>query len=483
MEESNLKILFAAAECAPFFKTGGLGDVAAALPKELVKKGLDCRVVLPFHHKMPLEQRTQCEDLFNFTVSVGWRNQYCGLKRLVKDGVTYYFIDNEYYFGRDGLYGYDDDGERFAFFQLAIMEMMQRVRFVPDVLHANDYHTAMLPFLVKEKYRWVNAYNDIKTILTIHNIEFQGWYDGGKLADWFGVGMERYEDGTVRMNNCLNYMKAGILYADRVNTVSPSYAREIQTAEFGAGLDVILRMESGKLSGIVNGIDYEQNNPETDPLIEHHFSTTDFSGKAANKAQLQKDMGLPVRADVPVLAVVSRLTQQKGFHLLLAELPSLLQQDMQLVLLGTGDYDFEQAFAGYARAYPDKVVANITFDVALAQKMYAGADIFLMPSAFEPCGLSQMMAMRYGTLPVVHEIGGLKDTVTPFNPVTGMGTGFGFEDFSGYQFMKAMEKAITMYHENPTVWQKLMIQAMEEDFSWKTACNAYLALYEEVVAN
>ena len=481
MEESNLKILFAAAECAPFFKTGGLGDVAAALPKELVKKGLDCRVVLPFHHKMSPELREQCEDLFHFTVSVGWRNQYCGIKRLVYAGVTYYFIDNEYYFARDGLYGYDDDGERFAFFQLAIMEMMERVHFIPDVLHANDYHTALLPFLVKEKYRWIQSYNEIKTILTIHNIEFQGWYAGDKLADWFGVGMERYEDGTLRMNNCLNYMKGGILYADRVNTVSPTYAQEIQTPEFGAGLDVILCMESGKLSGIVNGIDYDANNPETDPLIAHHFTASDFTGKKANKADLQKAMGLPVK-DVPLLAVVSRLTRQKGFHLLLEELPSLLQQEMQLVVLGTGDYDFEQAFKGYAQAFPDKISANITFDVALAQRMYAGADIFLMPSAFEPCGLSQMMAMRYGTLPVVHEIGGLRDTVTPFNPVTGRGTGFGFQDFSGYQFMKAMEKAVTLYRDKP-IWQQVMKQAMEQDFSWQTACNAYLALYEEVVTN
>lgn len=480
MEANNVKVLFAAAECAPFFKTGGLGDVAFALPKELVKKKVDCRVILPFYQKMPEVYREKCEDLFNFTVAVGWRKQYCGLKRLILNEVTYYFIDNQYYFGREGIYGYGDDGERYAFFQLAVIEAMERLEFVPDILHSNDYHTAMLPFLLKEKYRWIKAYSGVKTILTIHNIEFQGWYEGGKLADWFGVGMERYEDGTVRMNNCLNFMKAGILYADRVNTVSPSYAEEIKTPEFGAGLDIILRMESGKLSGILNGIDYDLNDPETDPLITHHFSADDLSGKIANKAELQQTMGLPVREDVPLMAVVSRLTRQKGFHLLLEELPNLLLQDVQLVLLGTGDPDFEQGFRYFAAQHPDKLSVSISFDVKLAQQMYAGADIFLMPSAFEPCGLSQMMAMRYGTLPVVHEIGGLKDTVIPFNPVTGTGTGFGFSDFSSYQCMKAMEKAITLYHQSQPAWMRLMKQAMRTDFSWQTASEEYLALYQSV---
>ena len=481
MEATNLKVLFAAAECAPFFKTGGLGDVAYALPKELVKKNVDCRVILPFYQKMPASYQAQCVDLFDFTVQVGWRNQYCGLKELVLAGVTYYFIDNQYYFGREALYGYDDDGERYAFFQLALVEAMERLNFIPDVLHANDYHTAMIPFLLKEKYRWIQNFRDIKTLLTIHNIEFQGWYDGGKLADWFGVGMERYEDGTLRMNNCLNYMKAGILYADRVNTVSPSYAEEIKTPAFGSGLDVILRMESGKLSGILNGIDYDLNNPENDPFIDHHFSVADLSGKALAKVQLQELMGLPVVPEVPLLAVVSRLTRQKGFHLLLEELPHLLQQEVQLVILGTGDPDFERGFQWFATEYPEKMAASISFDVKLAQQMYAGSDIFLMPSAFEPCGLSQMMAMRYGSLPVVHEIGGLKDTVTPFNPVTGTGTGFGFNEFSGYQCMKAMEKAIRLYHESQPAWRRLMIQAMSTDFSWQTASLQYLDLYRSLL--
>lgn len=476
-----MKVLFAASECAPFFKTGGLGDVAGALPKELVKKGIDCRVVLPYFAKMPQEYKDQCEDLFAFYVNVGWRHQYCGVKKLELNGVTFYFLDNQYYFQRDGLYGYFDDGERFAFFQMALIEMMERIDFIPDVLHVNDYHTAMVPFLLKEKYRWISAYQEIRTVLTIHNIEFQGQYSGAVLPDLFGVGMERYEDGTVQMAGCLNFMKAGILYADRVNTVSPSYAEEIKTPEFGSGLDVILRMETGKLSGIVNGIDYDINDPETDPVLTYHFSKTKLAGKAKNKKELQQLMGLPQRKDVPLMAVVSRLTYQKGFNLLLDEMHNLMQQDVQLVLLGTGDPDFENGFRYFADTYPEKCSVSISFDVKLAQKMYAGADIFLMPSAFEPCGLSQMMAMRYGTLPVVHEIGGLKDTVEPFNPVTGTGTGFGFGEFSSYQLMQAMAKAIELYHTSQPAWKKLMKQAMAKDFSWTTSSEHYLSLYQSLV--
>lgn len=473
-----MKILFAAAECAPFFKTGGLGDVAGALPKELAKQGNDIRVVLPYFSKMPDKYKEQCEDLFSFYVNVGWRHQYCGLKQLVMNGVTYYFIDNRYYFDRDGLYGYFDDGERFAFFQMALIEMMERIEFIPDLMHVNDYHTAMVPFLLKEKYRWIAAYEGIRTVLTIHNIEFQGQYAREVLPDLFGMGTERYDDGTLQMGGALNFMKAGILYADRVNTVSPSYAEEIKTPEFGSGLDVILRMEAGKLWGILNGIDYDINDPETDPALKYHFSANDLAPKKADKADLQELMGLPVKEDVPLMAVVSRLTYQKGFNLLLDELHNLMQQDVQLVLLGTGDQDFENGFRYFAETYPEKCSVSISFDVKLAQKMYAGADIFLMPSAFEPCGLSQMISMRYGTLPIVHEIGGLKDTVKPFNPVTGEGTGFGFSDFSSYHFMKAMEKAIELYHASQPAWEKLMKQAMTTDFSWETASKNYATLYE-----
>ena len=410
-----MKILFVAAEGAPFAKTGGLGDVIGALPKSLVKNGNEVAVVLPYYDMIDAKFGDQIEDVLYYYTEVGWRHQYVGVKRIVKENVTFYFLDNQYYFYRGHIYGDWDDGERFAFFQLAAIELMEKVDFIPDVVHVHDYHTAMIPFLLKEKYHWINAYKDIKTVLTIHNLEFQGQYDSGMLGDLFGVGYERYADGTLRWNDCLNWLKAGILYSDRVTTVSPSYAQEIMTPAFGKGLDQILRMESGKLIGITNGIDTDLYNPETDPHIPEHFSVKDLSGKAKDKRALQERVGLPVRDDVPLIGIVSRLTDQKGFDLVVNELNNILHFDLQVVLLGTGYTEFENSFAWFGSAFPDKMSANITFDIELAQQIYAASDIFLMPSAFEPCGLSQMMAMRYGTLPLVHEVGGLRDTVSPYN--------------------------------------------------------------------
>jgi len=475
-----MKILFVAAEGAPFSKTGGLGDVIGALPKSLVKAGQEVAVILPYYDMVEAKFGDQIEDVLQFEVYVGWRRQFCGIKKTVLNGVTFYFIDNQYYFFRGHVYGDFDDGERFAFFQLAALEAMERIGFIPDVLHAHDYHTAMIPFLLKEKYRWIQAYQNIKTILTIHNLEFQGQFSEGMLWDLFRVGFERYADGTVRWNDCLNWMKAGILYADRVSTVSPSYAHEIMTPEFGCGLDQILRMESGKLSGIVNGIDTDLYNPETDPLLDYHFNKSDLSGKTQNKAKLQEKLGLPVRPDVPMIGIVSRLTRQKGFDVVVEGLHRMLQEDVQIVLLGTGDPGFEEAFSWFGQVFPDKLSANITFDVKLAQEIYAASDIFLMPSRFEPCGLSQMMAMRYGTLPLVHEVGGLRDTVQPFNPIEGTGTGFSFDNLTSYWLNWALETALDVYYNHPAVWKKLQVQAMECDFSWDTACQSYLDLYHSL---
>ena len=476
-----MKLLFVAAEGAPFSKTGGLGDVIGALPKSLAKSGHDVRVILPYYDMVEAKFGDQIEDVLHFETKVGWRSQYVGVKRIVRDGVTFYFIDNQHYFFRGHVYGDFDDGERFAFFQLAALETMERVDFIPDVLHAHDYHTAMIPFLLKEKYRWIQAYHGIKTVLTIHNLEFQGQFDPGMLWDLFGVGFERYADGTLRWNDCLNWMKAGILYADRVTTVSPSYAHEIMTAEYGCGLDQILRMESGKVTGIVNGIDADLYNPETDPLLTYHFSLSDLSGKAASKRALQERVGLPVREDVPLIGIVSRLTDQKGFDLVVNELHNILQHDVQIVLLGTGYSDYENSFSWFGHAYPEKMSANITFNLELAQQIYAGCDIFLMPSAFEPCGLSQMMSMRYGTLPVVSEVGGLRDTVEPYNPVTGSGTGFSFGNFSGYWMVQTLEKALDVYENNADAWKQLQHNAMTRDFSWDTASLAYVDLYKQLV--
>jgi len=475
-----MKILFVAAEGAPFSKTGGLGDVIGALPKSLVKAGQEVAVILPYYDMVEAKFGDQIEDVLQFEVYVGWRRQFCGIKKTVLNGVTFYFIDNQYYFFRGHVYGDFDDGERFAFFQLAALEALERIGFIPDVLHAHDYHTAMIPFLLKEKYRWIQAYQNIKTILTIHNLEFQGQFSEGMLWDLFRVGFERYADGTVRWNDCLNWMKAGILYADRVSTVSPSYAHEIMTPEFGCGLDQILRMESGKVSGIVNGIDTDLYNPETDPLLDYHFNKSDLSGKTQNKAKLQEKLGLPVRPDVPMIGIVSRLTRQKGFDVVVEGLHRMLQEDVQIVLLGTGDPGFEEAFSWFGQVFPDKLSANITFDVKLAQEIYAASDIFLMPSRFEPCGLSQMMAMRYGTLPLVHEVGGLRDTVQPFNPIEGTGTGFSFDNLTSYWLNWALETALDVYYNHPAVWKKLQVQAMESDFSWDTACQSYLDLYHSL---
>ncbi|GFH39636.1 glycogen synthase GlgA [Pseudolactococcus insecticola] len=478
-----MKILLAAAEGAPFIKTGGLGDVVGALPKSLNHAAdADVRVILPYYKKIAEKFSDKIEDVFWTFVDVGWRHQYVGVKKITQDKTTVYFIDNDYYFGsRDEVYGYDDDGERFAYFQLAILEVLERLDFVPDVLHANDYHTALLPFLLKEKYSWIQAFDNVHTVLTIHNIEFQGQYDPVILSDLLGMGDERYRDGTVRMADCFNWLKTGILYADRVTTVSPSYAGEIQTPAFGKGLDGILRMVSGKLSGFINGIDTALYDPKTDAALQTHFDVQNLAGKAENKKQLQERLGLPVRADVPVIGIVSRLTYQKGFNLVVDEMCYLLEQDVQVVLLGTGDPRFEHDFAYFANTYPDKISANITFNLGLAQLIYAGSDFFLMPSAFEPCGLSQMMSMRYGTLPIVHEVGGLRDTVQAYNQYDGTGTGFSFADFTGYQMMQTLRRAIDIYRDKPEVFKQLQKQAMTADFSWDTASQPYLSLYRDML--
>ncbi|EGJ27069.1 glycogen synthase GlgA [Streptococcus porcinus] len=476
-----MKILFVAAEGAPFAKTGGLGDVIGALPKSLVKHGHQVAVMLPYYDMIDQKFGQQVEEVCYFYTNVGWRRQYVGIKKLIKDQVTFYFIDNQYYFFRGHVYGDWDDGERFAFFQLAALEAMEKINFIPDLLHVHDYHTAMIPFLLKEKYTWIQAYQNIKTVFTIHNIEFQGQFDSAMLGELFGLGMERYEDGTLRWHNCLNWMKAGVLYSDKITTVSPSYAQEIQTPAFGKGLDHLMRMEADKLSGIVNGIDTDLIDPKNDPYLDYPFSVDDLSGKRKNKASLQKKLCLPVKAGIPLIGIVSRLTDQKGFDLVVSELDNLLKLNIQIVLLGTGYQQYEEAFSWFAQQYPDKLSANITFDLELAQQIYGACDLFLMPSAFEPCGLSQMMAMRYGTLPLVHEIGGLKDTVQAYNRYKKTGTGFGFNHFSGYWLTQTLLLALDVYDHHQEDWEKLQRNAMTQDFSWDTASLSYLTLYDQIV--
>ena len=484
MKREKMKVLFASSECAPFFKTGGLGDVAGALPKELAKKSeiSSVGVILPyFKNEMKEEYRSLLVDEFYDFVDVGWRHEYFGVKTLVKDNVKYYFLDNEHYFGRGQLYGYGDDGERFAFFDLAVCQLLEKLDFIPDILHVNDWQTAMIPFLLKEKYKWINAYSDIQSVLTIHNIEFQGVMQGDALTELFGMGMERYFEGVVRHNGMLNMLKTGILYADRVNTVSPTYAKEIQTSEFGGGLEGVLQYVKGKISGILNGIDYEIYDPEKDKQISYHFNSLDLTGKAKMKAELQKRVFLPINPDIPVIGMVSRLTNQKGFDLVLSQLEELLKEEVQIVLLGTGFPELEEGFKYFAQKYPDKLSANIAFYLQFAQEIYAGSDLFLMPSAFEPCGLSQMIAMRYGTLPIVHEIGGLRDTVVPFNPVTKEGTGFGFIDFDRDILLETIKRALEVYKKEPKTLNRIIVSAMEQDFSWETKAQQYIELYQTIL--
>lgn len=479
MRRMFMKILFASSECAPFFKTGGLGDVTGALPKELAKKGEEVQVVLPLFSGIKNEYRQQLKFEFFDFVDVGWRRQFVGVNTLVKDGVKYIFLENEQYFGRDNLYGYIDDGERFAWFQLAICQLLERFDWIPDLVHVNDFHTAMIPFLLKEKYNWIEAYRKIKTVLTIHNIEFQGAMDPSALA-LFNVSKNRFDEGVLEHNNALNFLKTGILYADRITTVSPSYAEEIKTSEFGCGLDSILRYVTDKVSGILNGIDYDVFDPAKDPALTTHFTAKDLKGKQAAKIHLQRRMNLPVDPGVPMIGMVSRLTNQKGFNLVLSEMEEILSQDVQIVLIGTGNSELENGFRYYAEKYPNNFRANIVFDLNLAQEIYAGSDFFLMPSAFEPCGLSQMISMRYGTLPIVHEIGGLKDTVIPYNPITKDGTGFGFIDFNGRVLLDLVYRAIDLYWKDPATIEKMRRHAMLIDFSWKTKADNYLELYKSI---
>jgi len=477
------RILFATAEAAPFYRTGGLGDVSLGLPRALQAAGSEVRVVIPYYPQLlPVQYRSQLVTLTTFQVQVGPKRVYCGVKTLTVAGIQYYLIDNLAYFGRDQLYGYWDDGERFAFFQMAICEMMERIDYIPDVLHLNDWHTAFIPVLLVEKYYWIEAYRKIKTLLTIHNLAFQGVFDPVILDSLFRIGVETFNEDGVAFGNQVNWLKAGINFADAVNTVSPTYASEIQTTAFGERLDGVLRANRGKVSGIINGIDTTLYDPAHDPNLTTNYRVQNLQLKEQNKPTLQRRFGLPVRS-VPVLAVVSRLTKQKGMDLLLDALdPFLQRQDVQLVVLGTGESPLERAFQMYQLAYPQKVAVINSFDPQLAQLIYAGSDSFLMPSAFEPCGLSQMMAMHYGTLPIVHAVGGLRDSVIPYNQYTGQGTGFCFDDYQPAVLRKMMTLAVTTYRQAPRVWRQLQRQAMTRNFSWQSSAQRYQRIYQKMLS-
>lgn len=476
----KMQIVFASAECAPFVKTGGLGDVAGSLPAALVRAGAEVIVMVPKYATIKDEYKAQMEHFSDFYVSLGWRNEYCGLEKLEHDGVTYMFIDNERYFARDYPYGFFDDGERFAFFSKAITESLQHLPagFECDILHCNDWQTALAPVFLREFYQGLPLYDRVKTVFSIHNVAFQGQFSDTVMEDILGVAHIPAAASQLRCDACsINYMLGALRYADAITTVSPTYANEIQMPEFGEGLDGVLRERSYALQGILNGIDVAGFDPATDKRIAANYTVEDRSGKAVCKSKLQEELGLEVRDDRPLMVMVTRLTRQKGLDLVMYALDRILAGGVQVAVLGTGDRDYEDGLRYFQDKYPGTMAARIEFDPALSQRMYAAADMFLMPSKFEPCGLSQIIAMRYGTLPIVRETGGLKDTVIPYNEFTGEGTGFSFSNFNGDEMGDAVFRAARLFWDNREAWNQLVTQAMNQDFSWTRSADKYLDLY------
>lgn len=476
----KMQIVFASAECAPFVKTGGLGDVAGSLPAALVRAGAEVIVMVPKYATIKDEYKAQMEQFADFYVSLGWRNEYCGLEKLEHDGVTYLFVDNERYFARDYPYGFFDDGERFAFFSKAITESLQHLPagFECDILHCNDWQTALAPVFLREFYQGLPLYDRVKTVFSIHNVAFQGQFSDTVMDDILGVAHIPAAASQLRCDACsINYMLGALHYADAITTVSPTYASEIQTPEFGEGLDGVLRERSYALQGILNGIDVAGFDPATDKRIAANYTVDDRSGKAVCKAKLQEELGLEIRDDRPLMVMVTRLTRQKGMDLVMYALDRILSGGVQVAVLGTGDRDYEDGLRYFQDKYPGTMAARIEFDPALSQRMYAAADMFLMPSKFEPCGLSQIIAMRYGTLPIVRETGGLKDTVIPYNEFTGEGTGFSFTNFNGDEMGDAVFRAARLFWDNRDAWNQLITQAMSQDFSWTRSADKYLDLY------
>jgi len=473
-------VLFVAAEAVPFAKTGGMGDVVGSLPKELNKLGMDVRIILPKYEDIPvhLQEKMICRK--NLTVPLGWRRQFGGLLEAEYDGLTYYFVDNEYYFKRRGLYGFGDDAERFSFFCRAVLELMPFLDFKPDIVHCHDWHTAILPVLLAAYYRSNPDYASLRTVLTIHNIEYQGVFDKSVLGDLLELNeAEYFTPEALEFSGRVNFLQGGISFADAITTVSHTYAADILTAAGGEGLDGPLRRQQDRLVGIVNGIDYEVYNPACDPLIYQQYTRRSIGRKQTNKAKLQEFLCLPVNPEVPLIGMVSRLVAAKGLDLVAAVLDDLLALDLQVVILGTGDEKYESMLRVAAHRYPGKLSANLYFDDTLAHRIYAGADINLMPSRSEPCGISQLIALRYGSIPVVRETGGLKDTITAYNEYTGEGNGFKFTPFNAHDMLYTLNRAISFYHDKE-VWPKIVKTAMASDFSWQRSASEYSSLYDRL---
>ncbi len=469
-----MKILFAASEGLPFVQTGGLGDVIGALPKSIVNANpdFDVRVVLPLYESI---DRSELEFLCYIYLPLSWRNQYCGIFGKVVEGVTYYFIDNEYYFKRASCYGHYDDGERFAFFSKAVLEILPAIDFYPDVIHAHDWQTALVPIYLRTVFAGREHYDNIKSIFTIHNIEYQGKYDKAILGDIFGLADFDYH--IVEFDGCINLMKGALECADRISTVSPTYAEEIKSPYYSHGLSPIILNNSGKLNGILNGIDINFYNPSIDKDIFKTYNINSIDKKAANKKGLQEMLGLPVNANIPLVAIISRLVSHKGIDIVAEAAENLLCNNIQLVILGKGDRDYEVFFENLQRRYPNKVVAYIAFEPQIAKKIYAAADMFLMPSKSEPCGLAQMIASRYGTVPIVRETGGLKDSI--HDCTLGEGNGFTFVDYTADNISNAINRALNLYYDKKN-WNNLVTEVMNTDFSWNNSALEYINMYKSL---
>ncbi|MCY9006031.1 glycogen synthase GlgA [Peribacillus frigoritolerans] len=474
-----MNVVFAASECAPFIKTGGLGDVIGALPKALKKQGVHVSVILPKYGDLPNQFKQELEHMTSIEVPVGWRQQFCGIEKLVANGITYYFLDNEYYFKRHGSYGFFDDGERFAFFSRAILEALPYLEEKPDVIHCHDWQTGLVSVLMKAHYHNHPFYQDIKTIFTIHNLRYQGVYPKVVLAELLDLSELYFNIDGLEFHGNVSYLKAGLAFSNIVTTVSPSYAEEIQLPYFGENLDGFLRKRKGELKGIINGIDYEEYNPAADEHLAVPFDS--YEGKMENKRQLQESLGLPVNDDVPVLSMVTRLVDQKGIDLVLHVFHEMMNQGVQFILLGTGEEQYESAFRHLADQYPNQVSVHTYFDEGLARRIYAGSDLFLMPSQFEPCGIGQLLALRYGTLPLVRETGGLRDTVIPYNQFTGEGNGFSFTNYNAHDMLHTIEQSVGLYKFQPKRWRKMAENAMKLDFSWTSSSLKYMELYESLI--
>ena len=471
---SAMKVLYAASEAMPFMASGGLGDVAGSLPQALRKRLIGCRVVMPLYDNITQELKDSMKFITHISVPVAWRRQYCGIFEARAGGVIYYLLDNQYYFKRDTIYGQYDDAERFAFFSRAILEIIPHIGFKPDVIHCNDWQTALTPVYYSTMYATAPGYENIKTVFTIHNIQYQGVYGNELLGDVLGISENDYH--LLEYDGCVNFMKGGIECADKVTTVSPSYANEILDPWYSHGLDTILNQRRFKLSGILNGIDVINYNPETDKSLWKNYSADDSEGKKENKAELQALMQLPVREDVPVISMVTRLVSHKGLDLVKAVADELLSsEDVQFIVLGSGDWQYESFFKELAARYPDKMGLWLGFVPDLAHKIYAGSDMFLMPSKSEPCGLSQMVALRYGTIPIVRETGGLRDSIQDSG--NGEGNGFTFANYNAHDMLFTIRRALKGY-KNKQGWSILVDRALNCDYSWGRSANEYIKLYK-----